>query len=91
MNKKVLGVLLVAGAAGVAVVVTRKLWVPLVKAGVQDAFVWALDEFGEDVGEDRLKDEALAAFEADEKGQTQEPTGPIGWGGTMNKGEINYG
>lgn len=67
MNKKVLGVLLIAGAAGVAVVVTRKLWVPLVKAGVQDAFVWALDEFGEDVGEDEKGREDVLTWDGHDR------------------------
>lgn len=48
MNKKLLGVLLVAGAAGVAVVATRNLWVPLVKAGIQETLIWALDDQDED-------------------------------------------
>lgn len=69
MNKKLLGALLVAGAAGV-VVATRNLWVPLVKAGIQEALIWALDDQDEDEEEDRLKDEALAAFEAGEKRYT---------------------
>ena len=68
MNKKVLGVLLIAGAAGVAVVVTRKLWVPLVKAGVQDAFIWALDEFGEDVEQEEAPATSHLSYEMDEKG-----------------------
>lgn len=48
MNKKLLGALVVGGAVAVAVVATRNVWGPLVKAGIQDALIWAIDDPGED-------------------------------------------
>lgn len=43
MNKKIVGALLVAGAAAVAVT-TRDRWIPVLKAGIQEALLWGFGE-----------------------------------------------
>lgn len=66
MNKKLLGALLLTGAAA-AIVATRDLWVPLVKAGGQEVLLWVMDDL-----EDEEVEDVVAAFEAGEKGLTGE-------------------
>ena len=48
MNKKLMGVLLVTGAAAVAVAATRQFWEPALKATIQEALIWGLDDAEED-------------------------------------------
>lgn len=90
MNKKLLGAALVTGAAVVAVATTWSKWGSLVKASIQDVLIWALDEGEEDEEEEEEeRQDVLAAFEAGEKGRTQEPKGPRDWGYETGEGEIN--
>lgn len=49
MNKKLVGVLLLTGAAAM-VVATKNLWEPALKAGLQGILFWAMDD--EDEGEE---------------------------------------
>lgn len=61
MNKKLLGAALMTGAAVTAVVATRNMWAPLVKAGIQEVLIWTLDDQDED---DERESEEVAAFNA---------------------------
>lgn len=58
MNKKLLGALLVTGAAA-AIVATRDLWVPLVKAGGQEVLLWVMDDLEDDEDEDETPGTSL--------------------------------
>ena len=48
MNKKLVGMLLVTGAATAVVVATRDRWVPVVRAGAQEVFFWVIEGLNED-------------------------------------------
>ena len=66
MNKKLVGVVLVTGAAAAVVMATRSLWAPAVKAGIQEVLIWTLDDSEDD---DEQETEEVTAFKAYERGE----------------------